>query len=202
MKTLTLWIAGVVLAGFGLAAQAGPSPQSGVCPDNFGTIASGDTSCNVEIFAGSGGSFSTILNNSNPYDGLPGGTGVEDTLVGFINNSGGTITQIYLTGSNLFGFDGDGIQTFGVAGSDPSEYGGQTSAGQNTSFNVLSSNTGYVIFGSGVANGAWAYFSLEEPPSLNITVSNGVPEPGSLLIFGTGLLGLFFFVKRLRKSDR
>jgi len=195
MKTLTLWIAGVVLAGFGLAAQATPTAQNGVCPA-LGAVSG--TSCNVQIFATGGGGYATLINDPNPYDGI------EDTLVGFVNNSGGTITQIYLTGSNIFGFDGDGLQSYSGAGGTPdtSGYGGQTSTGANTSFNVLNSNAGYVIFGSGVANGAWAYFSLEEAPTLNITVSNGVPEPGSLLIFGTGLLGLFFFVKRLRKSDR
>ena len=197
MKTLTLWIAGVVLAGFGLAAQATPTAQNSVCPA-IGAVSG--TSCNVEIFATGGGSYSTIINNSSPYDG------VEDNLVGFINNSGGTITSIFLSGSNIFGFDSDGLQSFGstLGGApDSTSYGGMTSAGQNTSFGIVDANSGTVFFGaSGVANGAWAYFSLEEPPSLNITVSNGVPEPGSLLIFGTGLLGLFFFVKRLRKSDR
>lgn len=194
MKTLALLIAGVVMAGFGLAAQATPSPQSGVCPA-MGAVSG--TACNVEIFATGGGGYATIITDPNPYDGI------EDTLVGFINNSGGTITSIYLTGSNIFGFDGDGLQTYcGSCGSDSSGYGGMTSAGDNTSFNVLNSNAGFVLFGSGVANGAWAYFSLEEAPSLNITVSNGVPEPGSLLIFGAGLLGLLFFVKRLRNSER
>lgn len=197
MKASTLLLAGAALAGMALCispAQATPTPQTGVCPA-IGTLST--TDCNVEIFAGSGGSFATIGPNLlSPYDGI------EDTLVGIVNNSGNTISSLTFNGSNLFGFDGDGLQTYGIGlGNDPTGYGGMTSGGQNTFFtSIICCNTGTVVFGSsGIPNGGWAYFSLEEAPSLNLTPVS-VPEPGSLALFGLGLLGLGFFAWRRSKS--
>jgi hypothetical protein len=41
-----------------------------------------------------------------------------------------------------------------------------------------------------------AWFSLEEPPTLNIVVTPSVPEPTTLVLFGTRLLAV---ARRLRK---
>src|SRR3954469_2571578 len=56
-----------------------------------------------------------------PYDGS------DDTLVGIINNGKVPITSLILTsGFDIFGFDGDGINTFGIPGNpkDSTGYGG------------------------------------------------------------------------------
>lgn len=197
MKFSTFLGAGTMLAALGLAstpAMAVPTAQNGVCPaiSHLGTA----TDCNVEIFAGTGGSFATIVPNSTPYDGA------EDNLVGIINNSGTAITSLSFSGSDIFGFDGDGLQRFGKGlGSDPTGYGGMTSLGQNTSFtNFSGRSSGTVIFGtSGIPGGGTAYFSLEGRPSGNLTPV-GVPEPGSLALLGTGMLGLVFVTRRWRAS--
>ena len=197
MKVFIGLLAGVALAGLGFISpvQATPSPQTGVCPA-IGTLST--TDCNVEIFAGSGGSFTTIGPNLlSPYDGI------EDTLVGIINNSGKTIFSLTFSGSYLFGFDGDGLQTYGSGlGSDPTGYGGMTSPHDEYTFftNIIGYDTGTAVFGSsGIPDGGTAYFSLEEAPSLNLTPVS-VPEPGSLALFGLGLLGLGFFAWRRGKS--
>ena len=44
--------------------------------------------------------------NHGPYDI------VEDTLLGVVNNTGGTVFSLNLSGNGIFGFDGDGACTF------------------------------------------------------------------------------------------
>jgi hypothetical protein len=67
------------------ATLAGGSANAvAVCPTDIGSSGG----CNVVITAGPGGSFSTQVLNSHPYDGS------DDNLVGIINNSGATITQL------------------------------------------------------------------------------------------------------------
>ena len=168
MKLATLLLAGTAAGALALScggAQAAPSPQNGVCPA-IGTLGTA-TDCNVEIFYGAGGTVDTLTNNITPYDGS------DDNIVGIINNSGATISQLSFSGSSsaggLFAFDGDGLQTYGTGlGSDPTGYGGKTSLGEFTTFTNVSPDetTGTVVFGaSGIPDGGTAYFSLEGPPS-------------------------------------
>jgi len=138
---------------------ANPFPHN---PDNAAT------GCNIVITINPGGSLSSSVKDGTPYETS------EDVLVGVVNNSGGTVSSLQLTGNDIFGFDGDGICTFTFVGSgyctpsqiaanDPQDYAGPTTTFPGFTFS--SPNTGTVAFTGGLANGATTYFSLEGLPN-------------------------------------
>jgi hypothetical protein len=153
------------------------------------------------------GSIVTTNPNANGYYD----SGGDDNLVGVINDTGKAISSLTLSSvlTDIFGFDGDGIcggpgYTFSASGTgganacsgatDPNGYGGPgvTYSGINGS-----DTAGTVDFAGGIgANGGTAFFSLEGPVALDLTVNGAVPEPSSYLLFGTGLLCLFMFARR------
>jgi hypothetical protein len=152
------------------------------------------TGCNVVITIASNGSVSTAVTDAAPYDGS------EDVLIGVKNNSGSSVTSLAITGSGVFGFDGDGVCTFTFSGSsycsssqivgtDPQDYQGPTS----TFSNFSSGSSGTVTFSPAIAaNGGSTYFSLEGVPtaSLGVIVGNApptTPAPASLMLLGIGL---------------
>jgi hypothetical protein len=96
-------LAGTMLAGG--AAFGGATPAAAnVCPA-VGSDADCGIIINITSVSGGVGTFTVTKGPSFgiPYDG------VEDTLVGVVNNSGGTVTSIHLTSkTDIFGFDGDG----------------------------------------------------------------------------------------------
>jgi hypothetical protein len=158
------------------------------------------------IVANPDGSFTTSANpaytHPHPYDN------VEDTYFGIVNNSGHTLTSIGLSSSSqpIFGFDGDGIDTYipVVHLQDPTGYGGPIA-----SFSSISADkkSGTVNFGTGLAfyNAAGnctgtcsTYFSLEDPVTIN-TFTPGVPEPATWAMMILGFAGVGFFAYR-RKS--
>ena len=129
----------------------------------------------------------TNAGNGNPYDG------VEDTLIGIVNNSSGTLNSITLSNStSAFGFDGDGICTFSSAVS----CGTTGYEGPDNTFSNFLGATGTVNFTTGLAVGGSTWFSLEGTPSG--IVSATTPEPTSIVLLGSGLAGIL--VRRFRKA--
>jgi hypothetical protein len=182
------WAGSICPAGTG----ANPFPHS---PD------SAATGCNVVLTISAGGAITATIPDSTPYEES------EDILVGVVNNSSSSVTSLNLSGSNIFGFDGDGICTFTFVGSgycnssqtsgvDPGDYAGPTS----TFTNYSSGDTGTVNFSPGIAaNGGTTYFSLEGVPSSTLTGTVGSTGPSTptgpiaapaLSTFGMGLLVL------------
>lgn len=116
--------------------------------------------CAVLITINPNGSLTVSVDASvPPYDG------VEDTLVGVLNNSGATVFGIALTGSGIFGFDGDGANNGNYAG--PGVF-----------FALKDGNSGTVNFTNGLDDKKSMWFSLEGPPS-SIKLSHTVTvDPG------------------------
>ena len=134
----------------------------------------------------------------------PGGTtydGSDDQLVGFTNNTTSSISSIFLnggTGNDIFGFDLDGIDTYGAPGNaiDTTGYGAADSYFSNISPDFT---MGTVNFITPIAPGGFTYFSLEDPFTTGITGTTGssvTPEPGTIALLGTGALGLVGTIRR------
>jgi len=194
----------------------GPSTFQG----SNGAYISAGAGCNVIVTVTSSGSSVQVV-NSNPYDGS------DDTLVGVVNNTGAPLSQITVTGSNIGGFEGDGICTFGaggiagdtftsgssaycstqaLAGTDPQDY-----YGPNMTFsNFGSGNSVTVNFSPALAAGGSTFFSLEEPPSNSLTVTTpggttpvtSTPAPASFYLAVVGLLALTGFYFYGRRASR
>ena len=103
---------------------------------------------------------------------VPPFDGIEDTLVGVLNDSSATVPNVTLAGTGvtgipIFGLDGDGL-CVAVGGGVPPPAGcpfGPTGyEGPGTSFSAISPDmtTGTVNFTGGLAPGASGYFSLED----------------------------------------
>ena len=177
-------LAGVFL--FSAFAAFNTTPPFNECP-----AIGADTGCAILFIFNAKGTVSGVADaTQGPYDG------VEDTLVGVLNNSNVTQSGLTLNGGSvdIFGFDGDGICTFTFTGStfcgttaDTTGYGGPnvTFSNINSSFTV-----GTVNFVGGLAPGAATYFSLEEaisPTAIPTGSVSTVPAPRSLVLLLTGL---------------
>ena len=181
-------------------------PAASICP----ATASTNTDCSFIITIGSGGSISGAqVPGANPYDGS------DDALIGVINNSGAAFTgPITLSGTGngggLFAFDGDGICAFTSTNSVSLSYCSSLKSGSsgyegplNTFTGISSNGTTGTVSISGLANGATTFFSLESSPAstnggTGPVIVGSTPEPATLSLIGSGLLGLFLLKRRNR----
>lgn len=205
MRLSTLVLAGTFVAGIALIGT--PTAQAStynfpVTPNTGNDATYGGA--NLVILFNANGSISTVV----PTGATANYDGSEDALIGVVNNTSHAITSFNITGSFIFGFDGDGIDTYNgdtstftapAAGNpDTTGYGGPN--GYFTGINgALSSGT--VNFANGgIAAGGSDFFSLEEPISTASlpVITTSTPEPASLAIIAIGLLG--FGAARRRRS--
>lgn len=99
---------------------------------------------------------SITFTGQGPYDGN------DDTIIGVVNNSSIAITTLGLTSAlDIFGFDGDGLTSYGIAGNpqDDTGYGGP-----NAYFSDITpdSTSGIVHFIVPISpHGGMGYFGLE-----------------------------------------
>jgi hypothetical protein len=165
-----------------------------ICPVTGST----NTDCGYIITIGPGGVITgSAVAGANPYDGS------DDALIGVVNNSGAVYTGSFtLTGSGngggIFGFDGDGICAYVNA-----PYCATAASGYEGPLNTFSGINGNGTTGTvNITNlgiGANTFFSLEGSPSSisgGIVVGNPVPEPGSLMLLATGLVGAAGSIRR------
>jgi PEP-CTERM motif len=179
-----------------LMLVAGPN-EGNQNPNNYGWAGGGVDSPGevAALFVFSTSGISTYFDSSvGPYDGA------DDTQVGVKVLSGATIHSLSLTGTtNVFGFDGDGITTYGAPGntSDTSGYGGPITFFTNINGAMTSGTANFI---GGLAPGSSTFFSLEGPPSSIGTVTPMVPEPSSLLMAAISTIGMagYYAVRRRR----
>ena len=116
------------------------------------------------------------------FTGQPPYDGIEDQLVGVINNSSRPIRSLELKSSvGLFGFDGDGIDTYGIPGNalDSTGYGGPNAYFTNINSSLTAGTVNFIV--PIAANGGTSFFSLEEAitsaSECSSLINNGLSGP-------------------------
>jgi PEP-CTERM motif len=154
-----------------------------------------DTGCGILITINADNSVTVTAASSPtqpPYDG------VEDTLIGVLNNSSVAVGSLPLSSSTvIFGFDGDGICASSISPRPAGcPFGTTGYEGPGVSFSGINAarTNGIVNFGPAIGPGGSAFFGLEEAlVATQITPGppgTGVPEPSSLLLISSALLAL------------
>lgn len=134
--------------------------SAGVCPQ-----VGQDTDCGLIITITDSG---TTL---SPPTGQPPFDGIEDTLIGVVNNSSLPIHSLTIKSSKpVFDFDGDGLITYGLSnGFDKSGYGGDNAYFSSPSSDFTSGTVNFVF---PIAPGKTSYFALED----DIASATGCPD--------------------------
>lgn len=165
MKDLAKVFAIVVLLLGVLAIPRGAAHAAGVCP-----AVGQDTDCGIIITITNDGATVTST-GQGPFDGI------EDTLVGVVNNSKLPIHALGLKSAlPIFTFDGDGIDTFGIAGNaqDSTGYGGPNAFFANIDPSLTS---GTVKFINPIpAKGGTDFFSLEDAVANAISCQDAIKK--------------------------
>lgn len=170
---LSAAMAATLLTAGGVAATAPTTPFS-QCP----AIGS-SPSCGILIEFTDSGTNIYADSSVGPYDGI------EDTLVGVVNNSTAAVPSVHLVGVGtfligIFAFDGDGhcsgfypFTGDGYCAGVPTGYEGPANTFANISTTSAFEDTGDVVFTGGLAVGASTYFSLEDSlTATSISTSN------------------------------
>jgi len=146
----------IVLPAGSLAQEAPALAATAVCP-----AIGADTDCGVVITIDGAGAH-LAATGQGPYDGN------DDTLVGVVNKGKRPIHALILSSAlNIFGFDGDGIDTFGAPSNSQDTYG---YGGPNAYYGGINAaaTSGTVNFVTPIPVGGTAYFGLEN------SVVNGI----------------------------
>jgi uncharacterized repeat protein (TIGR01451 family) len=170
------------------------SPGAGVNPAYLANLdGRANEGCTILITLNADGSITTT--HPNPATSFD--SGLDDNLIGVVNNTSQTITGLQLSSATIpiFAFDNDGVcappgYTFSALGpnpncaiaTDPHFYG---PAGIN--FTVINANTGVINFGNGgIAPHSNSFFSLEGGNLTKIVV---VVDPGLAITKQVSVVG-------------
>ncbi len=163
----------------------------GACP----TVGAA-TACAVAYRFNADGSVDTLTDST-----ISSTDGIEDTLVGIINNSGGTLNSLTLNGVGtggvgVFDFDGDGQSTVANPGSGLGDtyFGKYFNAGGGllgtTTFSGIGgpgNSMGTIDF-AGLTNGGSGWFVLEDQIDFSAPPTVGsVPLPAALPLMFSAL---------------
>lgn len=159
--------AGILILG--LLAISG-SLANAQCP-----AVGADTGCGPVITVTNTGA-TVSFTGQGPYDGF------DDTLVGVVNNSSLPINSLGLSsGLNIFAFDGDGIDTYGIPGNgqDSTGYGGPNAYFTHINASLTAGTVNFIVpIASG---GGTGYFSLENALSsataCSTIINNSITKP-------------------------